>query len=299
LDTVPPVEGWKSDPFTPGLKNGRITGLGSNDAGASVATMIASFHGMRSNLEKRMNLMVLLSAEEEVSGTNGISSVLPLLGHLDGVIVGEPTGMKPAVAERGLMVIDAEVRGVAGHAARDEGTNAIYLALKDVNSIESMCFPVQSEWLPDPGAQVTMISGGTKHNVVPDSCKYVIDVRSNDKYGNKKILGMLKECCIADLVPRSTRLQPSYLNRDHFLMDAINLIGFIPFGSSTLSDMALIPFPAIKMGPGESARSHTAEEYVKIRELEEGTQTYNKFLEAVADVWSNRKHRTLQEHTVD
>jgi acetylornithine deacetylase len=287
LDTVPPGDGWQSDPFIPRVHNGRITGLGSNDAGASVVTMIAAYHGMHSILEKELNLMLLISAEEEVSGTNGISAVLQGFGHLDGVIVGEPTGMQPAVAERGLMVIDAEVMGETAHAAGGGGVNAIYLAMQDIKSIKSLDFPEQSEWLPDPGAQVTMISGGNRHNVVPGRCSYVVDVRSNDKYGNGEILAMLKERCKAELVPRSTRLKPSLLPGDHFLMGAIASLGLSPFGSSTLSDMAIIPFPAVKMGPGDSSRSHTAEEYILIRELDDGVLHYKQFLQAVARIWKN------------
>jgi acetylornithine deacetylase len=203
--------------------------------------------------------------------------------------------MQPAVAERGLMVIDAEVIGVAGHAARNEGLNAIYLALKDIESIESLRFHDPSEWLPDPCAQVTMISGGHKHNVVPDRCTYVVDVRSNDMYGNERILDMLKECCQASLHPRSTRLRASRLNRDHFLMDAVNTLGLKPFGSSTLSDMALIPFPSIKMGPGESARSHTAEEFVETGELAHGVAVYQEFLAAVESARRKQGNQHLKD----
>jgi acetylornithine deacetylase len=289
LDTVPPVEGWDRDPFSPRLLEGRITGLGSNDAGASVVTMIAAFHQMAPLLDEKLNLMLLISAEEEVSGPGGISSVLPQLGVLDGVIVGEPTGMQPAVAERGLMVIDAIVRGVAGHAAREEGINAIYLAMKDIEYINSLDFPLASEWLPGPGAKVTVISGGSKHNVVPDRCNYVIDVRSNDRYPNEELLSLLRRGCQADLVPRSTRLRPSLLDRDHFLMKSIHSLKLLPFGSSTLSDMALIPFPSVKIGPGESARSHTAGEFIYTDELREGVQTYCRLLQTVAGMATQEK----------
>ena len=282
LDTVPPAGGWASDPFSPMESGGKITGLGSNDAGASVVAMVAAYHAMHRQVQETMNLMLLISAEEEISGPNGITAVLPRLGELDGVIVGEPTGMKPAVAERGLMVVDARVEGRAGHAARDEGVNAIYLAMHDLEQIKSFIFRRHSEWLPDPGAQVTMISAGTKHNVVPDSCTYVVDVRSNDRYGNEEILQMLREVCAAELTPRSTRLNPSILAPDHFLMTAVRGLGISPFGSSSLSDMALIPFPALKMGPGESARSHTAGEFILLEELDQGVSGYKQLLSAVA-----------------
>ncbi|MGW8314373.1 MAG: M20/M25/M40 family metallo-hydrolase [Bacteroidales bacterium] len=293
LDTVPPTDGWQSDPFSPQLINGRITGLGSNDAGASVVSMIAVFQALRAEIEEEMNLLLLISAEEEVSGENGITSVLQELGRVDGVIVGEPTGMQPAVAERGLMVVDAEVTGKAGHAARQEGVNAITLAMNDIQKISSMEFSRSSEWLPAPGAQVTMISAGNKHNVVPAKCKYVVDVRSNDRYGNEEILEMLREACVADMVPRSTRLKASWLEADHFLMEAATASGLSPFGSLTLSDMALIPFPAVKMGPGDSARSHTAEEFIRVEELDRGVEGYIQFLSMVATVMKQKSSRVM------
>lgn len=291
LDTVPPAEGWKSDPYSPRLSDGKIIGLGSNDAGASVVSMIAVFQALRTELEKEMNLLLLISAEEEVSGENGITSVLPELGHVDGVIIGEPTAMQPAVAERGLMVIDAEVTGKSGHAARQEGVNAITLAMNDIQKISGLEFSRSSEWLPAPGAQVTMISAGKKHNVVPAKCKYVVDVRSNDRYGNEEILEMLREACVADLVPRSTRLKASWLEADHFLMEATTVSGLSPFGSLTLSDMALIPYPAVKMGPGDSARSHTADEYIRLEELDRGVDGYIQFLGAVDKVLKQKSSR--------
>jgi acetylornithine deacetylase len=257
----------------------KIIGLGSNDAGASVVTMLAAFHQMRQQLANKMNMKLLISAEEEVSGTHGITSVLPLLGQIKAVIVGEPTGMAPAVAERGLMVLDGEMWGKAGHAARNEGQNAIYEAMKDLEAIRQLEFNEESDWLPGPGAQVTMISAGTRHNVVPDLCRYVVDVRSNDCYGNERLLQIIRSVCKAEMTPRSIHLKSSVLDGYHPLMKAIRVTGLIPFGSSTLSDMALIPFPAIKMGPGESSRSHTAGEYILKSELEQGVEGYCRFLE--------------------
>jgi len=281
MDTVPPVDGWESDPFSPRIEGEKIIGLGSNDAGASVVTMMACYHQMKDQLEDSLNLMLLISAEEEVSGSDGISAVLPMLGDLDAVIVGEPTGMAPAVAERGLMVLDGKARGKAGHAARKEGKNAIYEAMEDLLAIGQMEFFEESEWLSKPGAQVTMISAGTRHNVVPDLCRYVVDVRSNDRYGNERLLEMIRSVCKARLTPRSTRLKSTGLDDDHFLMKAIRANGLMPFGSSTLSDMALIPFPAVKMGPGESSRSHTAGEYIKKSELNQGVEAYCSFLKHI------------------
>jgi acetylornithine deacetylase len=279
LDTVPPVEGWETDPFRPMVVGDKISALGSNDAGASVISMLAVYEKMKELLKGKMNLLMLISAEEEVSGEHGISSVLPRLGKLEGVIVGEPTGMRPAVAERGLMVLDAEAPGKAGHAARNEGLNAIYQAMEDIEAIRNMEFPRESTWLPRAGAQITMINAGNRHNVVPDICRYVVDVRSNDCYGNEEILKMIRSACKAKLNPRSTRLHPSGLDSGHFLMEAVQACKLEPFGSSTLSDMALIPFPALKMGPGESKRSHTAGEYILISEMEEAFKNYCEFLE--------------------
>jgi len=278
MDTVSPVEGWVSDPFSPIVKGNKITGLGSNDAGASVVTLIATYQKMHKQLQGKVNLLLLISAEEEISGPKGITSVLPKVGDLDGVIVGEPTEMFPAVAERGLMVLDGEVLGTAGHAARNEGVNAIYSTLSDIEAIRNLQFPKQSHWLPEAGAQVTMISAGKNHNVVPDVCRFVVDVRSNDQYGNETLLELISSVCSAELTPRSTRLKPSGLPAEHFLMKAIHTSNFEPFGSSTLSDMALVPFPAVKMGPGNSARSHTAGEYILKSELDLGVKRYCEFL---------------------
>ncbi len=232
-------------------------------------------------LRIRSDLLLLISAEEEVSGAQGIESVIPKFEKLDGVIVGEPTGMQAAVAERGLMVLDATVKGIAGHAARNEGINAIYKAMEDVRAIASLSFNEPSAWLPVAGAQVTIISAGTGHNVVPDLCTFIVDVRSNDQYSNEKMLEMISSVCQAEIIPRSTRLKPSILPDDHLLLKAILASDLTPFGSSTLSDMALIPFPAIKMGPGDSARSHTAGEYILESELENGVKGYCNFLDTL------------------
>jgi acetylornithine deacetylase len=190
--------------------------------------------------------------------------------------------MQPAVAERGLMVLDGEARGKAGHAGRREGDNAIYRAMKDIQAIAEISFPEQSRWLPEASAQVTMISAGTGHNTVPDICRFVVDVRSNDRYGNERIMEMLSGACESSLIPRSTRLKSSLLDSDHMFMSAIEACGLTAFGSSTLSDMALISFPSLKMGPGDSARSHTAGEYILISELDRGVKGYCRFLAALA-----------------
>ncbi len=289
LDTVSPSDGWSGDPFVPLEEGDKLIGLGSNDAGASVVCLIAAFQKMAPALVEHMNLLLLISAEEEVSGEKGISSVLSLLGHLEGAIVGEPTGMHPAVAERGLMVLDGEVRGRAGHAARNEGENAIYMAMKNIESISGLQYQDDSEWLPKPGAQVTMIEAGTGHNIVPDICRFVVDVRSNDKYDNAAMLEILRSACEADLTPRSTRLNSSNLMSTHLLMDVIRSMELEPFGSSTLSDMALIPFPTVKMGPGDSARSHTAGEFILKSELNKGVEIYCQFLGLMNEIYVKNK----------
>lgn len=282
LDTVKPVDGWRTDPFEAVEDGDKIIGLGSNDAGASVVSLIAAYQEMASKIADRINLVLLISAEEEVSGARGITSMLPKFENIAGVIVGEPTGMQAAVAERGLMVLDAKMKGVAGHAARQEGVNAIYKAMEDVNAIKNISFEKTSQWLPPAGAQVTLISAGTGHNVVPDLCTYIVDVRSNDCYGNEKMLEIISSVCKAEIVPRSTRLKPSLLPGDHLFQKAILDCNLSPFGSSTLSDMALIPFPSLKMGPGESARSHTAGEYILKTELDQGVKGYCNFLYSIS-----------------
>ena len=281
MDTVAPSGDWECDPLKPLVKQDRIVGLGSNDAGASVVSLIGVYRDLHRELEERIQLLLLISAEEEVSGQGGISSVLPHLENIDGAIVGEPTGMQPAVAERGLMVLDGTVKGRSGHAAREEGENAIYKTLEDLISIRDLRFPERSGWLPAASAQVTMISSGTAHNVVPGLCEYVVDVRSNDRYGNEEMLEMIRSVCHATLEPRSLRLKSSCLPEGHFLMEAIRRCDMTPFGSSTLSDMALLPFPAVKMGPGDSSRSHTAGEYILFDELKQGIEGYIRFLRSL------------------
>lgn len=285
IDTVPPALGWRTDPFKPDFEKGMITALGSNDAGGSLVTLVTVFMELIHRWGDEADLWLLLSAEEEVSGKQGISAVMEeLQGMVDVAVVGEPTGMQPAVAERGLMVLDAVVHGKAGHAAREEGENAICLAMKDIENISGLRFREKSAWLPDPSVKVTMISAGTSHNVIPDTCRYVMDVRSNDMYGNEKLLEMIRGACLAELTPRSMRLGPSFLDPDHPVIEAIGKTGLKPFGSSTLSDMALMPFPAVKMGPGDSSRSHTAGEYILVSELEEAVDIYTRFLTALREV---------------
>ena len=273
MDTVSPTSGWNTDPFQALQKDGKITALGSNDAGASVISLLAAFEALVA-MDSASEVALLISAEEEISGSKGMEAVLPFLSTISLAIVGEPTGMQPAVAERGLIVIDGVATGKSGHAARNEGVNAIYMVMEDIAQIRKLQFPSTSEWLPEPAVNVTMIKAGTNHNVVPDTCSFVIDARSNDLYSNERLLEMIKSCSTSSIQPRSLRLNSSSLHSEHPGFDLFKKLNLKPFGSSTMSDMALLPFPAIKMGPGDSARSHTADEYIYINEIEDAIAIY-------------------------
>ena len=283
IDTVKPVQGWTFDPFTPTEDEDRIYGLGSNDAGASVVTLTATFRHLI-EYEQSYNLILLLSCEEEVSGRNGIESVLPLLPHIDVAIVGEPTDMQPAIAEKGLMVLDGEIAGVAGHAARNEGINAIYRAMEVVETLKNLKFERESEMLGPVKITVSQIAAGTQHNVVPDLCRIVVDVRSTDAYTNEETLEMIQNAVPHDwckLTPRSTRLNPSGISTEHPLVRRLCTLGCKPFGSPTLSDQALMSFPSLKLGPGSSLRSHTADEYICTSEIRAALHTYTTLLTAL------------------
>ncbi len=282
-DTVKPNAGYTIDPFFPLQKNGKLFGLGSNDAGASLVCLLATFVHL-SKTELPFNLIMIASAEEEISGINGIASVINQLPPCDLAIVGEPTEMAVAVAEKGLMVIDAKIQGKAGHAAREEGINAIYLALEDLQKIRNFEFSRVSEFLGKTKVSATVIHSGQQHNVVPDLCEFVLDLRVTDAYSLEEALQELRETIQADLQPRSMRLQSSHLPKQHFAWEIIRKRGLKTYGSPTLSDQALIPFPSIKMGPGDSARSHTADEYIYLNEIQEGIEGYISFLEAYSDL---------------
>lgn len=280
IDTVKPAAEWSFDPFTPTEDDGRIYGLGSNDAGASVVSLTAAFRHLSAS-EQPYNLILLLSCEEEVSGKNGIESVLPLLPHIDMAIVGEPTGMQPAIAEKGLMVLDGEITGVSGHAARNEGINAIYRATEVINALRNLKFEKESALLGPIKITVSQIEAGTQHNVVPDKCKIVIDVRTTDAYSNIETLEIIRRATNYDwltLTPRSTRLNPSHIDGNQPIVQRLITMGKQPFGSPTLSDQALMSCPSLKIGPGDSARSHTANEYICPNEIRDAIETYIKIL---------------------
>ena len=272
IDTVKPVAGWQHDPFTPTVEDDKLYGLGSNDCGGGLVSLLMAF------MELKGNFIHLASCEEEVSGKNGIESVLPLLPKIDFAIVGEPTGMQPAIAEKGLMVIDATAHGKAGHAARNEGDNAIYHAMKDIQWLSEWQFPKQTELLGPVKQTVTIINAGTQHNVIPDTCTFTIDVRSNECYTNEEIFAFFQEHLTSELKARSFRLSSSKIDESHPFVQACIREGLTPFGSPTLSDQALMRFPSLKLGPGDSSRSHTADEYIKISEIDAAISLYVKLL---------------------
>lgn len=277
-DTVRPVAGWQRNPFDPAIENGKLYGLGSNDAGASLVALAAVFlHYYRAeNLP--WNLLFLAAAEEETSGKYGVSMVLPELGEIAAGIVGEPTGMQMAIAQKGLMVLDAEAIGKAGHAAREEGENAIYIALKDVEFLRNYQFKKVSDLLGPVKMTVTQIEAGTQHNVIPATCKFVIDIRSNEYYSNHEIFEVLQQNLQSKIQARSFRLNSSAITVEHPLVQKGKAIGLTCFGSPTLSDAALMPFPVLKIGPGQSARSHTADEFILLREIETGIDIYSELI---------------------
>jgi acetylornithine deacetylase len=282
-DTVKPNQGYTRDPFTPTLEGDTLYGLGSNDAGGPLVSLIAAFLTLQDDTELAYNLIVAATAEEEISGPNGVASILDELGPLDCAIVGEPTSLEMAVAERGLMVLDGEVIGQSGHAAREEGVNALYLALEDIQRIRDYRFERTSDLLGPVKASVTQIAAGTQHNVVPDRCTFVVDVRVNELYDNPEVHQLLQDqLAAARLTPRSYRLRSSRIDLDHPLVRAGRALGLPAYGSPTLSDQALLPIPSLKLGPGDSARSHTADEYIRLSEIAAGVETYVQLIRQAA-----------------
>ena len=281
VDTVKPASGWTRDPFTPEeTDEERLYGLGSNDAGASVVSLYECFRVL-SEKEQPYNLIFLASCEEEVSGKNGLESVLPKLPPIAFSVVGEPTGMQPAVAEKGLMVLDCVSIGKSGHAARNEGINAIYLAMKDMEWFHTYQFPEKSDFLGPVKMSVTMIHAGTQHNVVPDRCEFTVDIRTNEFYSNERLFELIKQQVGCEVKARSFRLNSTRTDMNHPFVQRALLLGKTPFGSPTLSDQALMPFPSVKMGPGDSARSHAADEYIELMEIREAIDTYVRLLDGI------------------
>ena len=278
-DTVKPNKGYTLDPFTAMEKDGKLFGLGSNDAGGSLVSLIAVFLHYYGQKNLNYNLMLAATAEEEISGKNGIEALLPQLGKIDFGIVGEPTQMQMAVAERGLMVLDCTAQGIAGHAAREEGENAIYNAIKDIEWFQAYKFDKTSELLGPVKMSVTVIETENKaHNVVPAQCKFVVDTRVNELYKFDDVLAIIRQHVKSNVQPRSTRLRSSSIALDHPVVEAGLKLGRTYYGSPTTSDKALMNFPALKIGPGDSSRSHTADEYIYVNEIKEGIDLYIQLL---------------------
>ncbi|MBF8962301.1 M20 family metallo-hydrolase [Pontibacter sp. FD36] len=280
-DTVKPNTGYTRDPFAATIDDGKLYGLGSNDAGGCLVSLLATFLYFYEQEGLRYNLVYAATAEEEISGRNGLELVLPELGELEAAIVGEPTLMQLAVAEKGLLVLDCEAKGRSGHAAREEGLNAIYEALPDIIWFQTYRFPKVSEHLGPVKMSVTMIEAGTQHNVVPDKCRFTVDVRLTDAYSMEEVLEVIRQHVKAEVTPRSMRLKPSSIPMEHPLVLTGIALGRSTYGSPTTSDQALLSIPSLKLGPGDSARSHMADEYIYLNEIEEGIGLYIDILEQV------------------
>ena len=281
IDTVKPVASWSRDPFSPDVEDGVLYGLGSNDCGGGLCSLLQIFR-MLTEKPQSYNLIYLASAEEEVSGKDGITRALPLLPHIDLAIVGEPTGMNPAVAEKGLMVLDVIAHGKSGHAARNEGVNAIYEALDDMCWIRDYKFEKISEFLGPTKMTLTVVNAGTQHNVIPDKCTMLVDIRTNEFYDNEEVYEFIRQHLKSEVKAHSFRLKSSRIDPEHPLIRKCVAIGMKPFGSPTLSDQALMHFPSFKLGPGESSRSHSANEFIRISEIRDAIAKYETLLDGAA-----------------
>lgn len=280
IDTVKPASGYTRDPFTPEIEDGCLYGLGSNDDGGSLVALLETYSRLIQK-EQPYRLIFSATAEEEVSGKGGLDLILPELGRIDFGVMGEPTGMRMAVAERGLMVLDCTAYGKSGHAARNEGVNAIYKAIEDIQWFKSHSFDRVSDFLGAVKMSVTQINAGTQHNVVPDKCTFVVDVRPNGMYTNPELLELIKSSVSCEVKERSTRIGSSHLPMDHPAVVRGLSLGLEPFGSPTTSNQALCHFPTLKIGPGDSARSHSADEYIRLDEIADGIETYVALLDGL------------------
>jgi acetylornithine deacetylase len=279
-DTVKPNSGYRRDPFDAKIEDGKLYGLGSNDAGGCLVSLISVFLYFYEHDNLKYNFCLATTAEEEISGANGLELIIPELGKLDFGIVGEPTQMQLAIAEKGLMVLDCVTLGKAGHAAREEGENAIYKALTDIEWFRTFRFPKESEVFGPVKMSVTVINAGSQHNVVPASCTFTVDVRVTDAYRNEEVLEIIRHHVSCDVTPRSIRLKPSKIDKNHPIVQAGIALGRTTYGSPTTSDQSLLDIPSLKVGPGDSARSHTADEFVYVDEIKEGIELYIKMLES-------------------
>lgn len=280
-DTVKPNKSYSRDPFSPDEEDGKLFGLGSNDAGGCLVSLITVFIHFYNQENLKYNFIIAATAEEEISGKGGIESIIPQLGEIEFAIIGEPTLMDLAIAEKGLLVLDCVSKGKSGHAARNEGDNAIYKALKDIEWFQNYQFTKVSETLGPIKMTVTIINAGTLHNVVPDQCLFTVDVRVTDAYNIEDVLKIIRQFVSCEVTPRSTRLKPSSIPKEHPIVQAGIALGRKTYGSPTTSDQALLNIPSLKCGPGDSARSHTADEFIYLAELNEGIELYIKMLSSI------------------
>jgi acetylornithine deacetylase len=280
-DTVPANKAYTRNPLDGAIEDGKLFGLGSNDAGGCLVSLLTTFLYFYDKENLQYNLIFAATAEEEISGANGIEILYPQLGKIDVAIVGEPTQMQMAIAEKGLLVIDCTVKGKAGHAAREEGENAIYKAMKDMEWFKNYQFDKVSYTLGPIKMSVTIINAGMQHNMVPDVCSFTVDIRINELYTHEEILNVIKENVKAEIAPRSMRMKSSSISVSHPLVQSGILLGRTMYGSPTTSDKALMDCPSLKMGPGDSARSHSADEFIYIKEIENGIDLYIKLLENI------------------
>ena len=282
-DTVKPSSTWTLDPYFPLEKDGKIFGLGSNDAGASLVCLMMTFIYLAPKKDRAYNLIYAATAEEEVMGTKGVKSILNDLGKIDLAIAGEPTQMQMAVAEKGLMVLDCKTDGKAGHAARNEGINAIYKAISDILWFQDFQFPKRSELSGKVKMSVTMINAGSQHNIIPDECNYTVDVRTNEFYTNQQALDIIRSNVkYSTIVPRSLHHNSLCISLQHPVVKRGMEIGLSTYSSPTTSDQTVMRLTSMKIGPGDSARSHTADEYIYLDEIKQGINIYIKLLKDFA-----------------
>ncbi len=280
-DTVKPNKGYTKNPYNPEVSDGKLFGLGSNDAGGSLVSLLATFTYFYERNDLNYNIVMVASAEEESSGLNGLNSMLKIIPPIDFAIIGEPTLMQLAIAEKGLLVLDCEAKGTSGHAAHGIGDNAIYKAIEDIQWFQNFDFPKQSEMLGKVKMTVTQINAGNQHNVIPATCNFVVDVRVTDAYSNREVLEIVQSNVKSEVKARSLRLNSSSIPKDHPIVKAGIKLGRKTYGSPTLSDQAVLSCPSLKLGPGDSFRSHTADEFIYVNEIEEGIELYIKILKEI------------------
>ncbi|QCX53248.1 M20 family metallo-hydrolase [Elizabethkingia sp. JS20170427COW] len=280
-DTVKPNQSYINDPFDAFEKDGKLFGLGSNDAGGALVSLIATFLYFYNRQDLKYNIILSATAEEEISGQNGVASILHHFGELDFAIVGEPTEMQLAIAEKGLLVLDCTAKGTPSHAAHPNDDNAILNAIDDIQWVRNYEFPKISPWLGKVKMTTTVINAGQLHNVVPDSCQFTIDCRVTDQYSNKEVYEIIQAHLKSEVKPRSLRLNSSSISEEHPVVKAGLALGRTCYGSPTSSDQAVIPFPSLKLGPGLSTRSHSADEFIYLDEIKEGIELYIKILEQI------------------